>query len=206
MTRRLLDWFLLAAALSGGVLALWTGIERGRLSAKYRHLTSLTGELPIADRSKVYVKSLDTGDPLHFAWRVYFPPTSRQLLVYRFGAGKYTCWPCPTYDSIARVRIRPDNRGAAQVYVQFGGISTQLDLGDKEIAELMRDRWDRLKIEQLGAPELAIMTPDQSHALLRATLPDDLQAESKRKLSTGNQKQFVPVLFEFDLTLPPVKP
>jgi hypothetical protein len=134
MTRRLLDWFLLAAALSGGVLALWTGIERSRLSAKYRHLTSLTGELPIADRSKVYVKSLDTGDPLHFAWRVYFPPRSSQLLVYRFGAGKYTCWPCPTYDSIARVRIRPDNRGAAQVYVQFGGISTQLDLGDKEIA------------------------------------------------------------------------
>jgi hypothetical protein len=92
------------------------------------------------------------------------------------------------------------------VYVQFGGVSTQLELGDKELAELMRDRWAKVKIDQLGAPELAVMRPDQSGTLLRLTLPDDLQAESKEKLSSANQKKLDPVFLELDLTLPPVKP
>ena len=73
-------------------------------------------------------------------------------MVYRFGGGRYTCWPCPSGDSIARVRFRRDDQGLMKVYIQFGGISTRLDLGDNELAELMQDRWDKVKIEQLGAP------------------------------------------------------
>jgi hypothetical protein len=74
MKHRVLDLYLLIAALIGGTLAWQTGRERSRLSEKYDEPARVTGDLPIADASKVHVRALDTGDPMHFAWRVYYPP------------------------------------------------------------------------------------------------------------------------------------
>jgi hypothetical protein len=74
-----------------------------------------------------------------------------------------------------------------------------MGLGDKALAELLRDRWDKVRVEQLGAPELTILEADQPAVLLRLTLPEDLPREAKKSLSPYAQQQFVPVLFELDL-------
>jgi hypothetical protein len=63
----------------------------------------------------------------------------------------------------------------------------------------MRDRWGRIRVEQLGAAGLATLGPNQPAVLLRLTLPDDVQAEARKKLSRSVQKQFVPLLFELHL-------
>ena len=73
ITRKWFDWLLLVVALSGAVFACQTGVERSGLTARYALLTSMTGNFPIADASKVYLRALDTGDSLHFAWRSLFP-------------------------------------------------------------------------------------------------------------------------------------
>ena len=83
MKHKLLDWFLIIVVLIGGVLTWQTGRERSRLTARHGRLAKLAGDLRIADPSKVYVLALDTGEPLHFAWRMYFPPNYKLSLLSR---------------------------------------------------------------------------------------------------------------------------
>ena len=200
--QRVFDWFLIAVVLSGGVLAWQTGQERGRLTARHSRLVKTTGELPIEDASKIYALALDTGEPLHFAWHLYFPPNCTQTLSYRFG-GQFNSWECPTGDSIARVRLRHDDQGLLQLYLHFGSSSMGMSFEEKDLTALLRDRWDTVKIEQLGAPKLVVMKPDQPVPLLRVMLPDLLQADAKTKLSPESQKQFIPVLLEIGVSPPP---
>jgi hypothetical protein len=198
MKHRALDLFLLIVVAIGGALAWQTGRERSRLSGEHARLARITGDLPIADASQVHVQALDTGEPLHFAWRVYFPPNYRQTLRNSNG-GEGTSWSSSSTEFIARVVFRQDEQGLLQVYTHFSGGSSRSGLGDKALAELLRGRWDKIRVEQLGAPDLAALGPNQPAVLLRLTLPDDLQAEARKKLPPHTQKRFVPVLFELDL-------
>ena len=71
--RTAIDLVLLVVIAAGGVAALQTGRERSRLESTYERLHRKTGDLPIGDPAWVHVRAIETGDPLHFAWRVYFP-------------------------------------------------------------------------------------------------------------------------------------
>jgi hypothetical protein len=205
LKQRVFDWFLIAVVLSGGVLAWQTGRERSRLTARHSRLAKSTGELPIADASKIYALALDTGEPLHFAWHLYFPPNCTQTLNGRFG-GQFNLSDCPAGDSIARVRLRHDEEGLMQLYVHIGVGSMGTSFENEKLAALLRDRWDTVKIEQLGAPKLAVMKPDHPVPLLRVSLPDLLHADAKTKLSPESLNQFDPVLLEINVSPPPPKP
>ena len=194
----LLDWLLILAILGGGTLAWRTGRERGRLEERYARLARMTGDLPIADPSRVYLKALDMGEQLHFAWRVYLPPKYRLILSYRAG-GSSTSSSSGTSEFIARVRFREDEQGLIQVYTHFGGSSSRMGIGDRALADLLRGRWDGLRVEQLGATEPAVLGPDQTAVVLRLTLPDDLHAEARKKLDRSTFEPFVPVLYEVNL-------
>ncbi len=71
--RRLVDGLLLIVVFIGGYLAWQTGLERGRLAQHYQKLVRVAGSLVVSDPSKIYVQALETGDPMHFAWRVFLP-------------------------------------------------------------------------------------------------------------------------------------
>ena len=202
MKRSLFDWFLIAMVVGGGVMAWRTGRERSRLTARHERLVKSTGELSIKDASKIYVLALDTGEPLHFAWHFYFPPNCKQRLSYRFGNQPQSL-SLPQADFIGRVRLRQDDDGTMQLYYHFGSISGGTSLKDGELEELLGGRWDRVKIERLGSPQVAVIDPDQPAVLLRLVLPEDLQAAARTKLSTGMQWQYVPVVFEVKL-VPPI--
>jgi hypothetical protein len=204
MSRRVVDGFLLVLVLIGGTLAWYTGRERGRLTRHYERLVRMVGDLPIKDASKVHVLALDTGDPQHFAWRVYLPPPYNLTFNDRSGSLWTTSIGSP--ESIFRVRIRQDAQGDMELYEQFGGMSTERSFGTEELVELLRGRWDKVKVEQLGAPEVAVLDPDQPAALLRLTLADDLLDEARKKLTPEAQKEHIPVLFDLNLGPPVSKP
>ncbi len=199
MKHRMLDGFLLVTLLVGGVLAWQSGRERSRWMEWHARLARATGDLVVADPSLVHFRALETGDPLHFAWRVYFPANYSQILSGSTGGVTRTGSSRRATEFLARVRFRPDDCGVIQVYTHFANGSSRSTLGDKELAELLRDRWDKIRVEQVGAPKLAVIKPDQHAVLLRLTLADELQVEARKKLSAGEQQQFVPVLFELDL-------
>src|SRR5690349_2510660 len=107
MMRNAVDLVLLAVVLVGGVLAWRAGHERARLAAHYGRLVDAAGELPADDPSLVYLKALDTGDPLHFAWRVHLPASTNLEVRCSTGNGwSGGSWSgsAPT-DFIARVRF-----------------------------------------------------------------------------------------------------
>ncbi|MGP0069501.1 MAG: hypothetical protein ACLQGP_38625 [Isosphaeraceae bacterium] len=199
MKHRLFDGFLIIVAVIGGVLAFQSGRERSRLTERHARLARTAGELPIADPFKVYMRALDTGEPLHFAWRVYCPPNYNNMLYSSTGSGDSTWGSSRSSEFIARVRFREDAEGVVDVYSHFGSGSTAENLGDKGLADLLRNRWDRVRVEQLGAPEVIVLEPDQSAVMLRLTLPDDMKAEAGKALSPNIQEKFFPVLFELDL-------
>lgn len=205
MKRRIIDWFLLIVALVGGVLAWQTGRERIRLAERYDRLVKVAGELPIGDPSKVYFRALDTGEPLHFAWRVYLPRSYAQTIASRSSTLLLASSSGRATECIARVRFRRDDRGNMEVYAHFTNVSTRATVGDERLADLMRGRWAEVRVEQLGSPNVAVLKPDQTAVLLRLALPDDIQAEIRRRLPT-EASRYVPVLFEFDLGSKPTPP
>ena len=197
MKHRVLDLILLLAALLGGVLALQTGRQQSRLRGEHERLSKITGELPIADASKVYVRALETGESLHFAWRVYLPPNYKLHVRHRSGA--QSSWRSDACQFIARVRFRENEQGQLQVYTSFSGGSSCMGLGDQPLAELLHDHWDQIHVEQLGANELVAIEPDRSAVFLQLTLPDELRDASQDKLRPWIQEQFIPTLFEVQL-------
>jgi hypothetical protein len=197
MKRTLLDWFLLLVVLVGSFLAWQTGRERSRLTERHSRLARLAGDLPIIDPTKLHALALQTGDPLHFAWRIYVPPNySPQLrgsgMAIALGSARAS-------EFIARVRVRPDDKGDMQVYTHFGNTTSGTSLGMQAIVSVLENRWDKLKVEQLGAHALTVIKADQPAVLLRLTLPDDLHSEVRKKVSLNGQKQSLPVLFELNL-------
>jgi hypothetical protein len=204
MNRRIVEGSLIVVVLIGGTLAWYTGRERGRLTQHYERLVLMVGDPPMKDASKVHVLALDTGDPRHFAWRVYLPPPYNLTFNDRSGSLWTTSIGSP--ESIFRVRFRQDAQGDMELYEQFGGMSTQSSFGTTELGEFLQGRWEKVKVEQLGAPEVAVLDPDQPAVLLRLTLADDLLDEARKKLPPEAQQVNIPVLFDLNLGPPVSKP
>lgn len=197
MKHRSLDLVLLLMALVGGILAFQTGRQQSCLRVEHERLSRITGDLPISDASKVHVRALETGEKLHFAWRVYLPPNYQ--LEMRYGSGTSSSWRSDACQFIARVRFRENEQGLLQVYTSFSGGSGCMSLGDRSLAELLCDHWDNIQVEQLGANDLVAIERDLSAVFLRLTLPDELRVESREKLPPGIRERYVPTLFELQL-------
>lgn len=202
MKVRIPDLVLILALIAGGFLAWSTGRVRSRLEAEHRRLARSTGDLRIGDPSKIHVLALGTGEPLHFAWRVYAPAHSNLRVGTSAGHSSSSTTVEPR-EFIARVRIREDDEGLLNVYDQFSGGSSRGVLGDKALADLVRGRWDEIVVEQIGADGQATIDPDGSAVLLRLKLPEVLQAEARSMKHPSQSARCVPVLFEFRLGPPP---
>lgn len=198
MKHRAVDVVLLLVILIGGVLAWRTDRTRSRLQDEYVRLSEITGELSIVDPSQVCIKALKTDDKMHYAWRVYFPPNYSQTLTTNTGSSHGSSSSAAA-DFIARVSFREDKSGTLQVFTRFAGGSSTMTVGDQELARLLRDRWNEVLVEQMGAEK--VVTIDQSKAafLLRLRLPSDLREATRTKLASSLDKSLGPVLFEIRL-------
>jgi hypothetical protein len=198
MKNRVFDWLLIVAVLIGAVQTFRSGLERGRLSERLAGLVRKAGDLQIADETKVHVKAIETDVPLEFAWRVYFPRNYRGTLIERHAGGS-TDFPVDPSEFIARVRIRHDEADSIRIYNHFGSGSHLMEFEDKALAELLRGRWDKLLVEQIGAPEVAVINPDQPAAWLRLKLPEDLERTARATFAAEDLARCVPSVVQIDL-------
>jgi hypothetical protein len=203
MKRKIVDLLMFAIVLVGGIAVWRTGQERSRLGKDYARLVKAAGDFTIQDSSKFHILALDTGEPLHFAWRVYLPPNSRLRLrdssggehTHSGGAGEF----------IIRLRIREEaGKGRLQVYQNFAGGSNTQSFGDERLAKLLLGHEREIRVEQLGSGGVAVVDRDQSMVLLRLTIPESLQTKARDSLGPADSdssllNRFLPDLYLWEL-------
>ena len=143
---------------------------------------------------------MEAEEKLQFAWRVYLPPNHKQIIKYndefpltmeRYSASQA--------HSIARVGIREDYQGRLEFFGSYPGGDARVGPGYGALDDFMRDRWDEVRIEQLGAGGVAVVEPDQPAVLLRLTMPDAMAEEARKRLDAVSVERYVPVLLELKL-------
>ncbi len=202
MIRRIIDLTLILAILLSAYRSWQSSQERNRLINSYNHLYKITGAFPIQDPTQLHIVALETTDPLSFAWRFYVPPNDNPEVRTDSGSGYSAFGLNPGSEAsefIARVRLRHTPNGGTQVYTNFGSTSGFTTLGTPAGNLLTPDRWNDVKVEQLGIPQMAILRPNQSTVLLRLTLPDDLAAEARKQ---HPNQPFNPVFFQISIVPP----
>lgn len=197
MRFRLLDFLLITLIVVGSFFAWRTGSKRYELSKTFERLSRKTGDLLITDPSLVYVQALPTGEPRHFAWRVYLPPNYNLNVRARSG-GMSSFSSAGARDFIARVRFREDEQGLLHVYTHFAGGASRSNIGDADLSKFLHGRWDKLKVEQLGVDQLAAFNPGRSAVLLKLTMPDEMIPDARKVLPEHTQKTWLPELFKME--------
>jgi hypothetical protein len=207
MKLTLLDIILLLVTAIGGLIALRTAQKYVQLRKEYTRLVQITGDLSIGDPKKLHLRAIETGDPMHFAWRVYEPPHFKwelRSIASRSSSSGLT----RSRQFIARVRFRIDEEGVLKVYTRFLGGSSVARLGDERLATFLKDRWSKLRVQLLGSAGVVTMTQDDAASLLRLTMPDDMAVEARQVIAPGDQKRYVPNILDMELgpRVPPAQP
>ncbi len=198
MIARVIDGILLAAALVGVWFAWETARERSRLEQTHARLLAITGDLPIGDPTRVHVRAVETGEPLHFTWRIYIPGNC-PVRIRSSNGGFSSAGSNSPEDFLGRVRFREIPDGQTELYTHFSHGSSRSTQFDPTLTKLLHGRSDEIRVEQLGSQGLAVLDPDKPVVLLRLTLPEDLQAEARKVLPEYEQKRVIPVLYELIL-------
>jgi hypothetical protein len=183
MKRRLFDLLLVCVIAAGAVPAWITGQQRSRLEAEYARLAKSAGNLVLTDPSLVHVLALDTGEPLHYAWRIHFPP-GYQATYRTSNEMSGGSWNKDACDFIGRVRFQVDEQDQLRVYTRSQGNQSLSYVGDHELGRLVREGRVRFQVEQFGSKGVAVFGPDQGVSLLKLTIPEDLPSDVREKLLT----------------------
>ncbi len=202
MIRRLIDLTLIALILVGAYRSWQSSQERAHLKDTYERLSRITGSLPIEDPSKIHILALKTGDPLQFAWRIYMPPNGKLHVSDNRGSSS-SSWNSNATEFIARVRFRENEDGKLEIYEHMHFSSGLSSIGDRKLINLLLGRWNQLQVEQLGAPDIAVLDTDENAVLLRLSFPDNLAAEARKTLSSPEANFHIPVIYELKLSPDP---
>jgi len=193
---RLLNTLLLVAAITGAVMTYRAGRIRRELLAEQNRLEQLVGSLQVKDLTKMHVRALDTEEPLHFAWRVYFPANFASHWRSLGSSGSSSSRNTPR-ECVMRVRLRENHDGEIEVYTKECSGSSRSGLGNEALAELLRDRWDQIEVEQLGTDGTAVVEPDEIATLVRLTFSDSLKQDAREKLSKRDWHRYQSLLYEY---------
>src|SRR5262245_16479620 len=105
-----IDAILVLVVLYGTLLAWQSGRERRRLTNVYDRLARVTGDLRVTVPNKAHFLALETGDPMHYAWRIYVPPNFALAFSDKSG-GSSSWWTSGEREFIARLRFRGNEQG-----------------------------------------------------------------------------------------------
>lgn len=198
MRLSILDWLLIAVIAVGGVMAFGSGRERARLEARATRLAAVAGDLPVADPAKLYIVALETGEPLHFAWRIHIPPNYTIKSASNVGSSS-TGWRSDPAEFIARVRFRENADGQLDVYQRFEGSSSRSSFHSPAFARLISGHWKDIKVEQLGSAGVVEIDPKDTVTLVRLTLPEALEAKAKGMEPEIPERLYKPDMFQLEL-------
>lgn len=102
--QRIFEITLLVVIVVGGVVLWRTTVQRDELQREHDRLSAKIGVLVIKDPAQVHLRAIDTGDPMHFAWRAYFPANYRWSYTSKSGSGGSSS--SSPMETILRVRLR----------------------------------------------------------------------------------------------------
>jgi len=192
--QRVIEIALAVAILSGAVFLWRSTTKRSVLTREHERLADKVGRLQIKDPSKIHIQAIKTGDPLHFAWRAYFPPNYRYAYTCSSGGGSGSM--DSAWEGILRVRVREVN-GQMLLYYRLQQGSGQRSFGSRKFAEFFKEHREQVKelqAEQLGADGLAVFDPSEVKTLIKISLPEELLPEAKKRLNDWEYNQLVPKL------------
>jgi hypothetical protein len=193
---------LLIALVLGVILAVMTGLQRSSREAEFRRLAKEIGDLTIEDGSKVHVLALETGEPLDFAWRVYVPTDFSTRIGFggqMFDSG-YSGNQDPV-DFIVRARFRKSADGSLDIFVKEGDGSMRPNYVNKEVAALIRDHPEWVRVEQLGKDGIAVVDPKRNVLLLQLRMSPEMEAEARKTIPPDELKNYIDDLFDIILSV-----
>jgi hypothetical protein len=72
-------------------------------------------------------------------------------------------------------------------------------MGNTALAAVLRDRWNGLRVEQVGVDNVAVIDPGEDITLLRIVLPDELRDDVKAAIPDDEWQRYFPVLYKFGI-------
>jgi hypothetical protein len=192
--QRAIEVLLVIAILIGAAFLMWSVPARGELQERYDQLVVKTGRLEITDPTRVHIRAIPTGDPLHFAWRAYFPPN--YPFAYSCSNGGGSSSRSESWEGILRVRMRNVD-GNLQLYYRFMGGSGLRSFGTGGLRQFLKEHPDliqKLQIEQLAAKEPLNFAPDEAMTLVKISLSEEAQADARRELKDWEYRSLTPDL------------
>lgn len=204
MRHRLIDSILLILLVWGLWLAWGTGQKRARLQATHdRILHRIRGRGIEAEPSRSRVVPLETGEPLHYQWLIQIPPGDRVEVTDQGGFWSSAHTITGLRETHAGFRLFERSDGNLWLEYRHRSGANGRVIGGRAVADLLRGRLDRLRVEGLIAGDpVTLDDPDQPLVLIRLTLPEDLRAESQATLRPNIYDQIVPIFFE--MTIRPI--
>ena len=153
-----LDIILVLAVLIGGVLAWQTGSERSRLTERQRRLAQGHGRP--ADRE---TRRRSTSWPWIPGKGCITPGGSISPAITGISCGSIGEPAHGLVEQTGRIHRpgaeREVDQGRLEIYTHFSGGSSRMGFGEKSLADLLRGRWDEVRVEQLGAGDVAVTIP-----------------------------------------------
>lgn len=200
---RIIDITLLVATIAGAVIAIRSGRTLHALQTDHTRLSRTVGGLAVTDPALLHVQAFETGEPFHFAWRVYIP--AGQLVASAAGAGgssRSTSSYSEPREFLARVRLSQSRTGQIAVYYNFGSGSGYRTIGSVDAFEYLQEHRDELQIKQLGAGGTVRAKRGESIELLHISLPQSPASEGSNP-SDDKSLHLDPEIFECRLELSP---
>lgn len=183
MIPRLINLTLLLLAAVGFLFTFRARSELRTVRGEHDRLAAQFGTLDVEDPEKYYVVRIDTGDPMHFAWRIYRPDKLRMetRATSMSGSSRARSSSGPAGEEIVRVRFRIDEWGM-RVFSKRQGSSSTFGLGDPRTDGFLKKHWEELDIEVMGDGEAVEATTDQVLKLLSIRVPDSLAAQANQEI------------------------
>lgn len=195
MNRRLFDCILLLITLAGVVPAWLTSIEVRRLTREHERFERMSQSLVVTDPSKVHLIAIDTGDPYHFAWRV-FTPANYQMSLSSIGSFIQT----KQGESLAQVRFIRNHYGQICISTTFLGIESYVYQFERETADMLLDHWNDVTVYRAGSTGSVVAGENGRLVLLRLTLSEDALREIGPKLEPSSRFR-PPLIYETELNI-----
>lgn len=192
MFQRLVEISLIVAIAIGGVMLWRSSAQRSSLRQEHDRLVQKIGQLPIKDETKIHVMAIETGEPLHYAWRMYLPPNHQFAYTSKSGSGSGSM--SSSWEGIVRIRMREVN-GQVMLYDKMPQGSGLQGYGSDSINTLFKDpgAFERqLHIERLGARGLEVFDPQEVKTLIKLSLLESEAAEIKKQVKHWEYHRLTP--------------
>ncbi|NND96049.1 MAG: hypothetical protein HKN47_01830 [Pirellulaceae bacterium] len=183
---RILNTLLILVIVIGMVTWVRQRQSIGHQEREYQRLAANYGVLDVQDSKKFLVTRIDTDDPMHFLWRVYYPAKISILERESFAdsgksGGSFTN--IAAREQLFRIRIEFTDT-AIRAHILDGSGGSLLSYNRAQSTDFLKAHWQDLEFDVLAADGTRKFDTDEVLPFLRVRLPDDLIEELDRSVST----------------------